>query len=224
MPIMFFLPVPYQDGRGNIKTPYSDIPITLQEVAGRYPRSVYYLGRCDDAAKAAFGSTIRYVDLLRNEPFLMDNAQLTAQAAVAVYAQHMDTALCDTRCVVIGYGRIAKHLCALLRVFGADVTATARKEKDLAAIRAELMDAVHTGDVHRVLADADVIWNTVPARVLGERELACIRGAAVIELASPPYGMDMAQAKKMGVGVRIESGLPGRVFPNSAARGDIVRL
>jgi dipicolinate synthase subunit A len=217
-PAYVFLPVPYHNGHGHIKTPYSDTAITLADIVERYPDSVYVLGRCDDAAKGLFGNHIRYFDLLRDEAFLVKNAQLTAQAAVAVYTRHTDVALCDARCVVVGFGRIAKFLCALLRAHGADVTATARKARDLELIRTERMRAVHTSDVMCVLSDADVIFNTVPAHVFGSAELGCIReGVLVMELASAPYGMDLEKAEKMGVDVRIESGLPGRVFASSAA-------
>jgi len=62
------------------------------------------------------------------------------------------------------------------------------------------------------------VFNTVPERIFGEEELACIpKAARVIELASPPYGMDVARAKELGVDARIEAGLPGRYFPVSAA-------
>ena len=217
-PDYVFLPVPYKDGHGNIKAPFADTPLLLKDIVAKYPRSVYVLGRCDKDAIDVLGSAIRYIDLLCDDAFLVKNAQLTAQAAVCVYAQHTDTALCDTQCVVIGYGRIAKFLCALLCALGADVTATARKERDFMLIRAQRMRTEHTDNVGDVLANADVIWNTVPSHVLGTEELSCIRrDALVIELASAPYGMEMEQAQTMGVGVHIESGLPGRIFPDSAA-------
>lgn len=218
MPAYVFLPVPYSDSHGHIKTPYSDTVLTLGDVVGRYPGSIYILGRYDSAAQELFGSRIRYFDLLQDEAFLVKNAQLTAQAAAVVYARHTDLALCDAQCLVVGFGRIAKYLCTLLRAHGADITVTARKQRDLELIRTERMRALHTNDVLRVLPDADVIFNTVPAHVFGTAELGCIRkDTLVIELASAPYGMDMQEAEKMGVDVRIEAGLPGRVFPSSAA-------
>lgn len=217
-PDYVFLPVPYRNPDGTIKAPYSDQTLTLEAIVRRYPHSAYVLGGCDEAAKAVIKER-RFVDLLKNEAFLLRNALLTAQATVCAYANEAETALCDTQCVVVGYGRISKFLCRLLVAHGASVTATARKNSDLALIESERMRAVHTGDLQQVLGDADVIFNTVPVHVFGEEELLKIRrGVPFIELASPPYGVDLKLAEKCMVNVRIEAGLPGRYFPVSAAR------
>ncbi|MDD5016486.1 MAG: dipicolinate synthase subunit DpsA [Eubacteriales bacterium] len=213
-----FLPIPYRNADGYLKAPYASGKLALGDIVHTYPKSDYVLGMCDDAAKKIFGGQIQYIDLLQNEAFLVKNAQLTAEAAICVYQKNTETALCHAACVVIGYGRISRFLCKLLKAYSADVTATARKDGDLALIWAENMRAVHTGEVLKALTGADVVFNTVPAHVLNEPELKCIKkGAKIIELASSPYGMDMELAKKLGVCVQIESGLPGRYFPASAA-------
>jgi dipicolinate synthase subunit A len=159
------------------------------------------------------------VDLLENEAFVVRNALLTAQGTVCAFQQTSESALCDLRCAVVGYGRIAKFLCRLLAAHGARLTVTARRESDLALIDAERMRAVHIRRLAQVLPEADAVFNTVPHHVFGEEELRAIRpGVTLMELASPPYGMDLRLAEELGVSVRVESGLPGRYFPVSAAR------
>ena len=44
------------------------------------------------------------------------------------------------------------------------------------------------------------------------------RDVILMELASAPYGMDMAAAEKLGLNVQIEGGLPGRYCPGDAAQ------
>jgi len=218
-PETIFLPVPYRDPGGSLKAPYAEEKLELKDIVRRYPACVYYLGGCDAAAREVFGGRIRYVDLMADEAYQVENALLTTQAAVCVFQQASEVALCDLHCVVVGYGRIAKFLCRLLVAHGARVTATARKESDLVLIRLERMGAVHTSRLACALPEADVIFTTVPHNVFGEEELKSIRsGVMLMELASPPYGMDMALAKELGVNVRLEQGLPGRYFPVSAAR------
>ena len=64
---------------------------------------------------------------------------------------------------------------------------------------------------------ADVIVNTIPAHVLGADALEAIgRDTPIVELASPPYGMDMQEAVRRGLQVCVESGLPGRYAPMDA--------
>jgi dipicolinate synthase subunit A len=222
-PDYVFLPIPYKNEDGSIKSPFAQDPMYLADIVSEYPESVYILGGCDAEAKALFGDTIRYSDMMQNEAYQIRNAMLTAQGAICAYLKSTDTALCDATCLVTGYGRIGKFLCKLLRACSADVIATARKDKDLELICLEGYGALRTKDLKLRLPEADVIFNTVPFHVIGEAELGRTkRDAKFIELASPPYGMDMELAKKMGVNVQIEPGLPGRYFPASAA-GAILR-
>jgi dipicolinate synthase subunit A len=212
-----FLPVPYKAPDGSLKAPYSENKLTLADIAERYPTSAYMLGGADAQTSETLQGR-RVFDLLRDEAFLVYNALLTAQGAVCAYLKDSETALCGLRCVVTGYGRIAKLLCGLLKAHAAKVVAVARKYSDLEVIRAEGMTAMHMSALAKALSGADVVFNTVPERIFGEEELACIpKTARVIELSSPPYGMDIARAKELGVDARIEAGLPGRYFPVSAA-------
>ena len=43
------------------------------------------------------------------------------------------------------------------------------------------------------------------------------KDAVMMELASPPYGIDMHAAEKLGLQVHLEGGLPGRYCPQDAA-------
>ncbi len=212
-----FLPVPYKSPDGDIKAPFSTEKFQLADIAARYPASAYLLGGMDAAAQELLAGR-HVIDLLKDEAFLVYNALLTAQGAVCAFLKDSETALCGARCVVTGYGRIAKLLCGLLKAHAAKVTAVARKYSDLEVIRAEGMTALHMTSLAQALRHADVVFNTVPERIFGEEELKSIPEAArVIELASPPYGLDLPRAKELGLNVRIEAGLPGRYFPVSAA-------
>ena len=76
---------------------------------------------------------------------------------------------------------------------------------------------VPLGQLGSAAFTANVIFNTVPARVMGEDVLAMVgRGALVMELASAPYGVDIAAAKRLGVHVEVEGGIPGRYAPLEA--------
>ena len=218
-PDYVFLPVPYRNPDGSIKAPFADAPLELTSIVRRYPNSAYVLGRCDDNAKAVMEGQVRYMDFNDDEAFLIRNALLTAQAALCAYAKYSETALCDTKCLVVGYGRISKFLCRLLKANGAKVAAAARKARDLEFIADEGLSAVRMDDLRQSLPWADVIFNTVPVHIFEEIELLAIRrNVHVIELASPPYGMDLKLAEKCMVNVHVEPSLPGLYFPVSAAR------
>jgi len=212
-----FLPVPYKAPDGSLKAPFSENKLALDDIVERYPLSAWMLGGADARVRELLAGR-RVFDLLKDEAFLVYNAVLTAQGAICAYLKDSETALCGLRCVVTGYGRIAKVLCGLLKANAAHVIAVARKYSDLEVIRAEGMTALHMSALRQALKNADVVFNTVPEHIFGEEEIACIpKKTRVVELASPPYGMDVARVKELGVDARIEAGLPGRYFPVSAA-------
>ena len=64
---------------------------------------------------------------------------------------------------------------------------------------------------------ADLIINTVPVLVIDSKIIAQMRPQTlIIDLASPPGGVDFEAAKKQNIQVITAPGLPGRVAPKSA--------
>ena len=152
---------------------------------------------------------------LSDEEYLLENAKLTAEGAVCSAMNKMAIALKDAKCMVIGYGRIGKELTKMFRSFGAEVIVAARREET----RKEAGDgSIPISRIWSVINKMDLILNTVPYNLITESSLFSIKHTAfLIELASKPYGFDMARAKSIGVRAYLESGLPGRYCPESAA-------
>ena len=153
---------------------------------------------------------------LKDETYLLENAKLTAEGAVFFAMQKTSIALQDARCLVIGYGRIGKELTHHLRSFGADVTVAARRPESR---REAGENSLLISGMQSVLGKMDLVLNTVPYPVLSEPGMSLIKNTAfLIDLASKPYGFDMEQAKRMGIHACLESGIPGKYCPESAAR------
>ncbi|MBR6186581.1 MAG: hypothetical protein IKQ41_10005 [Clostridia bacterium] len=153
--------------------------------------------------------------VLEDERFTKENAALTAEGAVYTAMAHSDRSLMGAQCLVTGYGRIGRDLTRLLRALGSIVTVAARRRES----REEAgPNSIDMPDIHDVTGKMDLIFNTVPARVFSIDALRRIRlHALLIDLASAPYGVDPADAENLGVQYRLESGLPGRYCPLSAA-------
>ena len=170
------------------------------------------------------GTALWWVDACNpgaDEGFVLENAAITAEGAVACAMRDGHEGILRAQCVILGCGRIARFLAHKLSGLGADIIMAARKDRDRAYAlangwRAVSFEARTLGDV---LAAADFVFNTVPHPVLDEALLRAIRPDAVLyELASAPYGFSMDTAKRIGVDARLESGLPGRYAPKAAAR------
>ena len=156
-------------------------------------------------------------DPAHDEALLRVNAQLTAEGAIARAMERPGRALLGCTCVVTGFGRIGQALTVRLTSLGAFVIVCARNEAQMR--RAHELGA-HPLPLERIAqacAQADVIFNTVPARILHEAALARIGGETLlIELASPPYGADPETAKRLNVRMVLAGGLPGRYAPMDA--------
>lgn len=152
-----------------------------------------------------------------DEEFLRENAELTAEGAVFRAMQQPGAAIMGSTCVVTGFGRIGQALARRLCALSAFVIVCARSEAQMRAAHDMGAHPVPLAAVSSALRHADVVFNTVPARVLGWEELRKMRrGALLIELASPPYGADPALAMQLGVNLAMEGGVPGRYAPKNA--------
>ncbi len=148
------------------------------------------------------------------EDFAAANAVPTAEGAIAIAMENSDITINGSSCLVTGYGRIGRVLSLYLKGLGANVTVSARQDKDLELIKAAGMKAVRT---NRISGHFDFIFNTVPALVFDRKTLAASAGnAVIIDLASLPGGIDKETADNMSIPVFHALSLPGKVAPKTA--------
>lgn len=144
-------------------------------------------------------------DLLQDPFYLAQNARITADCALRLAASGLNRTFADTPALVIGWGRIGKCLCQMLKAIGCPVTVAARKETDRAMIGALGYDSISMEDLLPKAGNFPLIFNTVPT-VLPDLILA--EDALVYELASVP-GLPAEQAISA-------KGLPGKLAPFSS--------
>ena len=159
------------------------------------------------------------IDLWRDEVLLKENAYLTAEGAVSCAMQACNRCLRGLPCAVIGWGRIGSALAKLLLAMGAKVAVVSRSEAHRRFAAGLGMEAAGLRELPYILKKSLLIFSTPPARVLHEEMLGQVnREAIVIDLASPPYGVDLPAAWALGLRAWREPGLPGRYCPVSAAQ------
>ena len=107
----------------------------------------------------------------------------------------------------------------ILLSLSANTIVCARSLPQLA--RADEMGAttLHISSLAMALANADVVFNTVPAIVLTEKMLERMRpGSLIVDLASAPGGTDFEAAARLGIKAILALGLPGKVAPKTAGK------
>lgn len=159
---------------------------------------------------------IKTFDYYESEAFAIANAIPSAEGAIEIAMRETARTLNGSSALVVGYGRIGKVLSRLLSRLGVAVTVSARKPSDLAWIQADGYAPAETGKLAELLCDTrfDIIFNTVPHTVFGERELVLVpRKTLIIDLASKPGGVDIPTADRLSLNVIWALSLPGKVAP-----------
>lgn len=218
------LPLPYTTDGENINMPYSENKISVSEVMREMPKPRCILaGRCDEKLKTlaeVYG--VPLTDYFCREELMILNAIPTAEGAIQIAMEETPHTINRSRCLVIGYGRIGKILSEMLRGLGAEVTAAARKRKDLALAGAFGCNTVPIWELHEIIGEFDIVFNTVPSMLLDFDMMSKIpKRTLLIDLASRPGGIDFDAAQDLGLRAIRALSLPGKVAPDTA--GDIIK-
>lgn len=157
------------------------------------------------------------VQLAELDEIAILNSIPTAEGAIARAMAELPVTLHGSRAVVIGYGRCGVTLARMLAGIGARVRVLARSRGQLARAYEAGLETGELTQPEPYLSEAVVVFNTVPARVLGRRELQCLRpGTVVVDIASAPGGTDFTAAKELGIKAFLDLGIPGKVAPQTA--------
>ncbi|MTI82260.1 MAG: dipicolinate synthase subunit DpsA [Firmicutes bacterium] len=216
------LPVPGINKDGTIYSIFNERPMELDEkllvsLPANTPifagfareRLVEVIKRCN----------LRLIEVLKQDDVAILNSIPSAEGAVQMAMEATPITIHGSECYVLGYGRTGATLARLLQGMGAKVTVTARKEAQLARIYEIGMRSMTYEDLPNHINEAQIIFNTVPAKVLTN----CILSKAssevvIIDLASPPGGTDFDATERLDIKALLAPGLPGKVAPKTAGQ------
>ncbi|MBQ6043498.1 MAG: NAD(P)-binding domain-containing protein [Clostridia bacterium] len=211
------LPLPASKDGLRVFAPYAEKDVYLVSVLSLLNEDQLLLGgrtdiRINEVHKKTF-------DYFGREELRIMNAVPTAEGAIAIAMRELDITLHGARTAVLGFGRVGKALALRLRALGAKVCVCARSRSDLALADSLGMESADIRELCAALEGADCVFNTVPERILTQKELASVkRSAPLIELASAPGCADKAEAERAGVNIIPAPALPGKCAPVTAGR------
>lgn len=162
---------------------------------------------------------IRYVDFMDEEQVTLENACVTAEAAIAELLFHSRYSIRNEKYIVTGYGRCAKEIAARIALLGGRVTVLARSVRDRKAAKTDGHNAADFSYAPEEAYGTRGVINTVPAMVITEsmiREMH--KDTVIIDIASKPGGTDKKAAVKYEIPVIEALGLPGIYTPKSSAK------
>lgn len=214
------LPIPLRSTKGLLNTPLSDSRYEINTLFSLFPTGQTVIGGKigNDMFELAGRCGIRLFDCLEREDFTIMNSVPTAEGAISVAMQMQEKSLNGSSCLILGYGHIGKLLAAKLYGLGAKVTVSARKTSDLAWISAYGYIPLTTSEAIKNLSGFDIIFNTIPSKILGREELStATTNTLICDLASIPGGTDFDAARELNLRTVHALSLPGKVAPATAA-------
>lgn len=215
------LPLPCTQDSLTLNAPFSEKEIKIEKIYKKTEQGAIILGG-RIPLPVSLRKGIKIIDYFEREELQVLNAIPTAEGALQTAMEEFPGTIHNSDCLVVGYGRIGKVLSSKLSGLDAHVSVSARKYSDIAWISANGHTPCHTDKISEIIGRFDIIFNTVPAPVIGEKELAAAKpGALFIDLASKPGGIDFEAARSLGISTVWSLSLPGKVAPIAA--GEIIK-
>jgi len=156
------------------------------------------------------------IDIGSLDSYSLLNSVPTAEGALKIAIENTDFTLWKSKVLVIGFGRVGKILADRLKAFGAFVTVSARKAADFALLDALGFDYINTSSLNLKKQNYDIIFNTIDAKVIEDKNIENLNCELVIDLSTfGAFSLDKASEK--GIRVLKAPALPNKTAPKTAA-------
>lgn len=212
-------PIPFSSNGEKINTPFSDNKISIRELMHSLNAKILIAGSiAPNVYDMANDEYIEIIDIMKREELAVLNTISTAEGAIEIAIANTNKILHGSNVLILGFGRIGKVLARKLAGLSAKVTCAARKDEDLAWIKAYGHMATNINLLGENLSQYDIILNTVPHLILNQELLNYVKeDCLLIDLASNPGGIDKRAAKNRQLKLIWALALPGKVAPITTA-------
>ena len=212
-------PIPFSSNGKEINTPFSERQISIREFMHVINAKVLIAGSITpEVYELANDEYIEIIDIMKREELAVLNTIATAEGTIEILIANTNKIIHGSKILILGFGRIGKVLARKLAGLTAKVTCAARKDEDLAWIKAYGHMETNINAIGENLSEYDVIINTVPHLVLTEEKLKYVKeDCLLVDLASNPGGIDKRVAKDKNLKLIWALALPGKVAPVTTA-------
>lgn len=210
------LPLPETRDGIHLDCPFSNISTEFNQKIFNFLKEKVVFGNPKKFTECT--EEIKFYDYAKAEEFQIMNAVPTAEGAIKIAMDEKSETLLSKNCLITGFGRIGKILAHRLSTFGVNITAVSRSSDELAWAKALGCKCLHLKNLANEINNYDLIFNTIPSVIFTKDILSRFqRNAFIIDVASNPGGIDNKEAKNLGTNYIHALGIPGKMFPKSAA-------
>lgn len=212
-------PIPFTSNGININAPFGEKEISIREMIHYLEGKILIAGSISpEIYDMANDEYIEIIDIMKREELAVLNTISTAEGAIEIAISNTNKIIHGSEVLILGFGRIGKVLARKMAGLSAKVTCAARKDEDLAWIRAYGHKETNINALGENLSQYDIILNTVPHLVLNKERLQYVKkDALLMDLASNPGGIDKKEAKELKLKLVWALALPGKVAPVTTA-------
>ena len=212
-------PIPFSSNGKDINCPFGEKQISIREMLHYLNAKILIAGSImPEVYNMANDEYIEIIDIMKREELAVLNTISTAEGTIEIAIANTNKIIHGSKVLILGFGRIGKVLARKLAGLSAKVTCAARKDEDLAWIRAYGHNETNINTLGENLGDFDIIINTVPHLILNKERLQYVKeDCLLIDLASNPGGIDKKETKARNLKLIWALALPGKVAPVTTA-------
>ncbi|MCI8471018.1 MAG: dipicolinate synthase subunit DpsA [Clostridia bacterium] len=212
-------PIPFSSNGEDINSPFSENTISIRELMYSINAKILIAGSITpEIYDLANDEYIEIIDIMKREELAVLNTISTAEGAIEIAISNTNKIIHGSQVLILGFGRIGKVLARKMAGLSAKITCAARKDEDLAWIKAYGHKATNINTLGSNLSQYDIIINTVPHLILTPERLQYVnQECLLIDLASNPGGIDKKTVKERELKLVWALALPGKVAPVTTA-------
>ena len=214
------LPITGTEADGTLRFTTPDVKLTKEILGKLSPETPIFIGSVVPVlAEICEKLNLPVIEMAKDDELNILNSIPSAEGAVELAMSMTPFTIHHSNSAVLGFGRTASTLSRMLKGIGANVTVVARKSSDRARAFEMGFKALSFKSFDSEISSFDIIFNTVPSRVLDREHIKMMKPFSyIVDLATPPGGVDFEAAKEFGITAELALGLPGKVAPFTAGK------
>lgn len=207
--------MPFKNTSEQVMSTFSNKQIDIKEIIPYLNKKIIFAGNLSNETlnKLKEQNTTVY-NLSENNELKIANALIASEASVQIVKGELQKLIHGTKILILGFGRLGKMLCKTFKSLDADVTCEARKDADLAWIKAYGYKALDLEDLSENINNYEVIINTIPFKILDEERIKKMNPKTfILDLADDVRGIDIKAARKAKIKNVWALSLPEKTAP-----------
>lgn len=192
---------------------------TLEKPLEFNSKPIVFAGKIEEPWRQFFiDNEMNYVDMMKDETVAERNAQVTAEATLALLITRGGYSFQNEKYMLAGYGRCGRAIARRLLAWGAKVTVLARSREARKMAMLDGCNSVPFSYGPKEAYGTRAVINTVPAKVIGAEIINELQQDCVIIDIASICGCDTELIHKKGISFSHELGLPGRFLTGTSGQ------